>query len=350
MCFFPQEPDMRHPDSPKRTASVRPPPSSFPPDDASKTRGAAHSVARAAAAGVLVLLGGCTSALLDPKGDIGVQEKHLILVALGLMLLVVIPVILLTLYFAWHFRASNTRATYAPKWSHSTAIEVVVWSIPCVIIVALAMLIWKSTHELDPYRPIVSQQNPQQKPLRVDVVALNWKWLFIYPDYGVASVNQLAIPVDTPVDFHLTAESLMNSFFIPQLGSQVYAMPAMQTQLHLIANAPGTYEGRSSAFSGPGFADMHFDTLATSRSDFDAWIARAKAAPQTLDTATYTALSQPGPKAPVTLYSGVAPHLFDDIVDRYMRGTARDPMCGTHAPTLSLEPTGGQTPATLAAE
>jgi cytochrome o ubiquinol oxidase subunit II len=297
-----------------------------------------------------MLLGGCSSALLDPKGDIGVQEKHLILVALGLMLLVVIPVIALTLFFAWRYRASNTRATYAPKWAHSTAIEVVVWSIPCVIIVTLGVLIWKTTHSLDPYRPIESRQDPQRKPLRVDVVALNWKWLFIYPDYGVASVNQLAIPVDTPVEFRLTAESLMNSFFIPRLGSQVYAMPAMQTQLHLIANAPGTYEGRSSAFSGPGFADMHFDTLATSRGDFDAWIARAKAAPQALDTATYEVLAQPGPKAPVTLYSRVAPGLFDGVVERYMRGNARNPMCGTRAPALSLEPNGGQTSATLAAE
>lgn len=305
---------------------------------------------RGAAAFALTLLGGCSAALFDPKGDIGVQEKHLILVALGLMLLVVIPVIALTLFFAWRYRASNTRATYAPKWAHSTAIEVVVWSIPCVIIITLGVLIWKTTHTLDPYRPIESRQDPQQKPLRVDVVALNWKWLFIYRDYGVASVNQLAIPVDTPVEFRLTAESLMNSFFIPRLGSQVYAMPAMRTQLHLIANEPGTYEGRSSAFSGPGFADMHFDTLATSRGDFDAWIARAKAAPHALDTATYEALAQPGPKAPVTLYSGVAPGLFDDVVERYMRGSARDPMCGTRAPALSLEPNGGHTSATLAAE
>lgn len=284
--------------------------------------------------------------LLDPKGDIGVQEKHLILIALGLMLLVVIPVMALTLYFAWHYRASNTRATYAPKWAHSTAIEVVVWSIPCVIVITLGVLIWRTTHSLDPYRPIESQQ----KPLRVDVVALNWKWLFIYPDYGVASVNQLAIPVDTPVDFRLTAESLMNSFFIPQLGSQVYAMSGMQTQLHLIANAPGVYAGRSAAFSGPGFSDMHFDTLATSRADFDAWIARAKAAPRVLDNPTYAALAQPGTKTPVTLYSNVAPGLFDDVAGQYMRGTARNPMCGTRVSALSPESNRGRTPAILAAE
>ncbi|WP_243842681.1 ubiquinol oxidase subunit II [Paraburkholderia caballeronis] len=279
-------------------------------------------------------------ALMSPQGDIGVQEKNLILIALGLMLLVVIPVIALTLIFAWRYRASNTRATYAPKWSHSTAIEVVVWSIPCVIVVTLAVLIWRTTHSLDPYRPIESQT----KPVRVEVVALNWKWLFIYPDYGVASVNQLAIPVDTPIDFRITAESLMNSFFVPQLGSQVYAMSGMQTQLHLIANQPGVYAGRSAAFSGPGFSDMHFDTLATSRADFDAWIARAKASPLALDKAAYNALEQPSAKAPVALYGSVMPRLFDGVVNQYMRGMPRDPMCGTAAAALPAAPSPALTP------
>ncbi|MCP3726672.1 ubiquinol oxidase subunit II [Paraburkholderia sp. CNPSo 3272] len=264
-------------------------------------------------------------ALFAPKGDIGLQEKNLILIALGLMLLVVIPVIVLTLWFAWRYRASNTNATYAPRWSHSTAIEVVVWTIPCVIVLTLAVLIWRTTHSLDPYRPIESQT----KPVRVDVVALNWKWLFIYPDYGVASVNQLAIPVDTPVEFNLTAESLMNSFFIPQLGSQVYAMPAMQTKLHLIANEPGVYAGRSAAFSGPGFSDMHFETLAKSRADFDAWIAQAKASPTMLSRAAYERLALPGEKTPVTIYSNVAPGLFDGVVGKYMRDVHGNPICGT---------------------
>ncbi len=198
---------MRHPLFQTLAASLKRPLSSIPPDSP-QPRGSVRRVASTVATGALMLLGGCSSALLDPKGDIGAQEKHLILVALGLMLLVVIPVIVLTLFFAWRYRASNTRATYAPKWAHSTAIEVVVWSIPCVIIITLGVLIWKTTHTLDPYKPIESQQ----KPLRVDVVALNWKWHFIYRDYGVASVNELAIPVDTPVEFRLTAESLMNSF------------------------------------------------------------------------------------------------------------------------------------------
>jgi cytochrome o ubiquinol oxidase subunit 2 len=279
--------------------------------------------------------------LLNPKGDIGAQEKNLILIALGLMLLVVIPVIALTLWFAWRYRASNTGATYAPKWAHSTAIEVVIWSIPCVIVLILGVLIWRTTHSLDPYRPIESQQ----KPLRVDVVALNWKWLFIYPDYGVASVNQLAIPVDTPVSFRLTAESLMNSFFIPQLGSQVYAMSGMQTKLHLIANEPGVYAGRSSAFSGPGFSDMHFDTLATSRTEFDAWIARAKASPEALSNMAYAQLAQPSDKTPVTLYSNVAPGLFEGVVGKYMRDSHGNPICGTGAGARTFDRTGGLAPA-----
>jgi cytochrome o ubiquinol oxidase subunit 2 len=253
-------------------------------------------------------------ALFTPQGDIGAQEKTLILVALGLMLLVVIPVIALTLYFAWRYRASNTKATYAPKWAHSTTIEVIVWAVPCVIVAFLAVLIWRTTHSLDPYQPLKSEV----APVHVEVVALNWKWLFIYPDYGVASVNKLPIPVDTPIDFQITAESLMNSFFIPQLGSQIYAMPGMQTQLHLIANSPGVYPGMSSAFSGPGFSDMHFDTVATSRQDFDNWIAQAKKSPLTLNQATYQALEQPSSKNPVAFYAGVDPGLFNGVINQYM--------------------------------
>jgi cytochrome o ubiquinol oxidase subunit 2 len=191
---------------------------------------------------------------------------------------------------------------------------VVVWSIPCVIVAFLAVLIWRTTHSLDPYRPLESDV----APVRVEVAALNWKWLFIYPDYGVATVNRLAIPVNTPIDFKLTSESMMNSFFIPQLGSQIYAMAGMQTQLHLIADSPGTYAGRSSAFSGPGFSDMHFDTVATSREAFDAWIREARNSPAVLDKSTYRRLEQPSTKTPVTIYASVAPGLFDSIVNRYM--------------------------------
>jgi cytochrome o ubiquinol oxidase subunit 2 len=262
----------------------------------------------------LAMLSGCSMQLFNPKGDIGEQEKTLIIVATGLMLLVVIPVIGLTLYFAWRYRASNTNATYAPKWAHSTAIEIVVWTIPCVIVIILGVLILRTTHSLDPYQPIESKQ----APVRVEVVALNWKWLFIYPDYGVASVNQLRIPVDTPVEFKLTAESIMNSFFIPQLGSQVYAMPGMQTQLHLIANAPGTYRGMSAAFSGSGFSDMHFKAVASSREEFDRWIADARKSPKRLDKPAFGVLQQDSNGYPVTVYNGYEPGLFNGVVNKYM--------------------------------
>lgn len=273
-----------------------------------------------------LLLSGCKLELLSPKGSIGEQEKSLILISLFVMLMVVIPVIVLTLWFAWRYRETNTRAAYAPKWAHSTKIEVVVWGIPCVIVACLAVLIWDTTHKLDPYRPLKSQV----KPIEVDVIALNWKWLFVYPEYGVASLNQLAIPVGTPVNFRITAESMMNSFFIPQLGSMVYAMAGMQTRLHLIADEPGVYLGQSAAYSGAGFSDMHFKTHATSREEFDAWIRAAQASAHTLDLKTYRALERPSSKDPVTLYAAVTPKLFDQVVDKYMQANGQ--ICRADAP------------------
>jgi cytochrome o ubiquinol oxidase subunit 2 len=282
-------------------------------------RAALRLAALVAAAG----LGGCSMDLLQPRGAVGEQEKTLILVALGLMLLVVVPVIVLTLWFGWRYRASNTRAVYAPTWSHSTRIEAVVWTVPCVIVAILAVLIWRTTQTLDPYRPL----DAKVKPVRVQVVALNWKWLFIYPDYGVASVNQLEIPVGTPVDFELTAESLMNSFFIPRLGSQVYAMAGMRTQLHLIADAPGTYRGQSAAFSGEGFSDMHFDTVATSQAGFDEWVRQARRAPQVMDTQQYRTVSLPATRGTPAVYASVEPDLFDAIVDRFSRQPGAAQVC-----------------------
>jgi cytochrome o ubiquinol oxidase subunit 2 len=281
----------------------------------------------------LLLLGGCSTELLNPAGDIGTQEKHLILVASGLMLLVVIPVILLTLYFPWKYRAGNASATYSPKWAHSTKIEVVIWTIPCVIIVILAVLIWKSTHALDPYKPIQSDK----APLRVQVVAMNWKWLFIYPDYGVASVNQLTIPAGTPVEFTLTAESLMNSFFIPRLGSMVYAMAGMQTKLHLIADQAGTYNGMSAAYSGSGFSDMHFNAVAVNEGEFQRWVAQARRQPLKLDLPRYGQLTQQSNGYPVTVYGGVQEGLFNGIVNKYMHGEAEitAEMCRTPVVTTA---------------
>jgi len=214
-----------------------------------------------------LMLSGCNTALMDPKGAIGLEQRTLILTAIGLMLIVVIPVIIMAFAFAWKYRASNTNAKYSPNWSHSNKIEAVVWTVPIIIIAILATITWKTTHELDPFKPIVSDQ----KTLTVEVVSLDWKWLFIYPEQGIATVNELVIPKDVPVQFKVTSDSVMNSFFIPQLGGQIYAMAGMQTQLHLIANEAGTYKGISSNFSGRGFSGMKFNTIATpTREDFDA--------------------------------------------------------------------------------
>jgi cytochrome o ubiquinol oxidase subunit 2 len=284
------------------------------------------------AAAAMLLLSGCEMALLSPKGDIGVQTRHLIVLSTGIMLAVIIPVIFLTLYFAWRYRASNKKATYAPKWAHSNTIEVVVWSIPCVIVIFLSVLIWRTTHALDPYKPLASEV----KPLNVEVVALNWKWLFIYPDYGVATVNELHVPVGTPIAFKLTAESIMNSFFIPQLGSQIYAMAGMQTKLHLIADEPGTYFGMSSAYSGSGFAGMHFKTYATSQDNFDQWVAHARTSTLALDTASYDNLAKPSKANPIATYGTVAPGLFDGIVNKFMMHGPSNEHAHTAALTRSV--------------
>ena len=263
-------------------------------------------------------LSGCKLEVLDSKGVIGAAESSLIATATYAMLLVVVPVILLTLFVAWRYRASNKNATYAPKWAHSTAIEVVVWAIPAVIILYLGILTWKTSHELDPYKPLESNV----KPINVEVVALDWKWLFIYPDLGVASVNQLAFPVGTPVNFRITSDSVMNSFFIPQLGSQIYAMAGMQTRLHLMADHAGDYAGISSNYSGAGFSDMKFRALAMSGGDFDAWVKKVKTAPEALSMDVYAGVARPSEKVAVRYFSTVDPKLFNNIVAKYNYGNS----------------------------
>ncbi|MFC5431743.1 ubiquinol oxidase subunit II [Paraburkholderia denitrificans] len=280
------------------------------------------------AAGLAACLSGCNMEVLDPKGSIGVAEKHLIALSTYTMLIVVIPVIALTLWFAYRYRASNRNAAYAPKWAHSTAIEIVVWTIPALIILFLGILTWRTTHELDPYKPLESNV----KPINVEVVALDWKWLFIYPDLGIASVNQLAVPVGTPVNFRITSDSVMNSFFIPQLGSQVYAMAGMQTRLHLIADQAGDYAGMSANFSGKGFSDMKFRTLATNQQDFDAWVQKVKASTTTLSMDQYATVAKPSEKTPVQYFSTVDPKLFTNIIAKYNNGhvtETSDASCGT---------------------
>jgi cytochrome o ubiquinol oxidase subunit 2 len=276
------------------------------------------SLARVFGAGAamlaVALLSGCTLEILDPKGDIGIQEKNLLLTSLGLMLIVVIPVIVMTLYFAWKYRATNTSATYSPRWSHSTAIEVVVWTIPVIIVSILAVLTWTSSHELDPYRPLKSDV----KPVEIDVVALDWKWLFIYPEQNIATVNEIAFPVDTPVNFRITSASVMNSFFIPQLGSQVYAMGGMQTKLHLIAREQGKYAGVSANYSGAGFSGMRFAAIATTQQGFDEWVQKAKSSGTALTPEGYAALTKPSEHTPVAYYSGTPASMFDFVLHSTM--------------------------------
>ncbi|NVH75613.1 ubiquinol oxidase subunit II [Paraburkholderia sp. JPY432] len=274
-------------------------------------------------ASLMLLLSGCSNLdILNPKGSVGLAERDLIATSVWAMLIVVVPVILMTLFFAWRYRASNRNAEYKPGWTHSTAIEVVVWTIPALIILFLAVLTWKSTHELDPYRPLESQV----KPINVEVVALDWKWLFIYPDLGIASVNQLAIPVGTPVNFRITSDTVMNSFFIPQLGGQIYAMAGMQTRLHLIADHTGDYAGLAANFSGKGFSDMKFRTLASSPEEFNAWVEKVRASSDRLDMDRYHAVSEPSEKNPVRYFSTVDPKLFNNIIAKYNNGNVIDNM------------------------
>jgi len=260
------------------------------------------------------LLSGCHYSVLDPKGQIAADEKSLIITATLLMLIVVIPVIVLTLWFAWKYRASNTSATYMPNWSYSHRIEAVVWAVPIAIILVLGVITWKTTHELDPYKPLESSV----KPITIEVVSLDWKWLFIYPEQHIATVNEIQFPAGTPVNFKITSDTVMNVFFIPQLGSQIYAMAGMQTQVNLIADQPGVYDGLSTNFSGAGFPDMVFKATAGTQQDFDAWVAKVKASPNKLGLDNYADLAKPSTKDPVKYFSSVEPVLFTAVLDKYM--------------------------------
>ncbi|WP_458070769.1 ubiquinol oxidase subunit II [Rhodanobacter sp. BL-MT-08] len=268
---------------------------------------------------VLALLAGCNAVLLHPDGDVALQQRDLILISLGLMLLIVIPVIVLTLVFAWRYRARNRDAEYDPEWHHSTMLELVVWSAPLLIIIALGALTWVSTHKLDPYRSLdrLSATKPvaaDVKPLTVEVVALDWKWLFFYPEQGIATVNELAAPIDRPIRFKITASTVMNSFFIPSLAGQVYAMPGMETKLSAVINKVGVYDGFSANFSGDGFSGMRFKFHGMSDKDFDAWVANARKSVDSLDRDTYLRLAEPSELEPVHFYSSVDAHLYDAIM------------------------------------
>ena len=267
-----------------------------------------------------VLVSSCRQAgVLDPQGPIAAQELLLLLNSTAIMLVVVVPVILATLGFAWWYRSSNPRASRSPDESFEGRLEFVVWSIPALIVILLGGVIWIGSHQLDPRAPIPANADP----LRVDVVALDWKWLFIYPDQGVAAVNQLVIPAGTPVKFRLTSATVMNSFFIPQLGSQIYTMGGMTTHLNLLADAPGEYPGFSANFSGDGFSKMRFIAKAVPGGNFNAWVTQMRGTGSTLDDASYAQLAKPSKAVPPATYRSVEPKLFERIVDQTLSGSEK---------------------------
>ncbi|MFC4594264.1 ubiquinol oxidase subunit II [Sphingobium tyrosinilyticum] len=264
---------------------------------------------------LLLPLGACNWVVMSPAGDVAVQQRDLILISTLLMLLIILPVMAMTIWFAWRYREQAQAKDYDPDWDHSTSLELLIWSAPLLIIIALGAITWTSTHLLDPYRPIeridsARKVDPAAKRLQVEVVALDWKWLFIYPELGIATVNELAAPVDQPIEFKITSATLMNSFFVPALAGQIYAMPGMQTVLHAVANKPGNFEGFSANYSGAGFSNMRFRFKAMDQATFGRWVAQVKASKAKLDRAAYVKLEQPSEKVPPMYFTGVEPKLF----------------------------------------
>ncbi|MXO65614.1 ubiquinol oxidase subunit II [Altericroceibacterium endophyticum] len=267
------------------------------------------------------LLGGCSSlVVLSPAGDVAQQQGNLVLMSTLLMLVIIVPVLALTVLFAWKYRAANKEARYDPDWDHSTQLELVIWAAPLLIIICLGALTWVGTHMLDPYRPLgknapAESAIAQAKPLEVEVVALDWKWLFIYPEEGIATVNEFAAPVGRPINFKISASSVMNSFYIPALAGQIYAMPGMETKLHAVFDETGEYTGFSSNYSGAGFSKMRFAANSLPEDEFEAWVAKAKAGGGNLDRATYLELEKPSEGDPAKTYATVDPELYNAIMN-----------------------------------
>lgn len=268
-----------------------------------------------------VLMTGCGDmVLLDPAGDVAKRESELLVQSTFLMLLIVIPVIAMALWFAWEYHESNTEAEYDPDWDHSTTVELYVWAAPLLIIVALGAMTWVSTHLLDPFRPLerISEGKPvteETKTIEIQAIALEWKWLFIYPEQGIALVNQLAAPVDTPIKFKITSPKMMNSLYIPALAGMVYGMPGMETNVHLVVNEEGDFAGVSGNYSGAGYSHMRFRFKGLSDDDFAAWVADTKANGAALTTELYSELAEPSVAHPVQQFASVEADLYDRILN-----------------------------------
>jgi cytochrome o ubiquinol oxidase subunit 2 len=282
---------------------------------------------RAGKVALLAVLATCIAGcrgLLDPIGPVGAAEKTILINSTAIMLAIVVPVVVATIAFAWWFRRGNTKATYRPDWEYSGAIEMVVWSIPAMTIMLLGGITWIGSHDLEPSKPL----NSQLRPVTVEVVSLDWKWLFIYPDQGIATVNQLVVPAGTPVNFRLTSATVWNSFFVPQFGSMIYTMPRMTTQLILQADKEGVYDGLSSHYSGAGFSGMRFKAHVVPPGEFAAWAQGARGKGTALDGRAYVELAKPSSYVKPITYGAVAPGLFDAIVS----GHAEPPQSPPHNP------------------
>jgi cytochrome o ubiquinol oxidase subunit 2 len=253
--------------------------------------------------------------VLNPQGIIGDKQRDLIVISTLLMLIVVIPVFLLTFWASWRYRAENKKATYSPHWWHSTLAEVIWWGIPCIIIVILGVITLKGSHELDPFKPLTDTKT---KPIRIQAVALQWKWLFIYPEQNIATINYVQFPEKTPLNFEVTADAPMNSFWIPALGGQIYAMPGMKSKLHLMADGIGIYRGSSANLSGTGFSGMTFVAKSSSEEDFEKWVQTVKESSSSLNMDEYKQLVKPSQYDPAAFFVLEQEGLFDWIIMKYM--------------------------------
>lgn len=273
--------------------------------------------------GLMLLLSGCSNMVIfNPKGAIAVEEKQLLIDAVLLMSVIVVPVIIFTFLIARRYRASNTAAKYSPDWAHGTLLEAGWWVIPCVIVAVLATMTWRTSHQLDPYKPLVITPKyhgePITKPVTIQVISLRWRWLFIYPEQKIATMNFVEFPANTAVTFLITSDAPMNSFQIPQLAGQIYSMAGMQTKLNLIANEPGKYDGRSVSFSGAGFTNMTFKADAVSENDFNKWVESVKKSPNQLTMTTYNQLTQPSLDNSTQYFSSVTDNLFSTVMMNFM--------------------------------
>ncbi|MEZ5889575.1 MAG: ubiquinol oxidase subunit II [Xanthobacteraceae bacterium] len=265
---------------------------------------------------LVLMVSGCglsQAPVLDPKGPITLVERDLLFTAFGLMLIVVIPVFVMAFIFVWWYRPASSHDVYDPDWGYSVWMDAVVWLVPAVIVIVLGTFVWDYTHRLDPYKRIASPK----PPLEVQVVAQDWKWLFLYPEQNIAVVNELVFPSGRPLSLKITSDTVMNSFMIPTLGGQIYAMAGMETRLHLLADKPGQFAGRNMQYSGSGFANQYFAATAMSDQDFDAWVAKVKQSANKLNTAAYEQLAKPSQRHPVTYYGAFEANLFARIIAQY---------------------------------